>query len=218
MVIVIAEDGTILDGQHRLHAVIAADVSVIFLIVYNADKNCVDTLDTGLTRTSRHIMQIARSEHSKTTAVLTKLLWLHDLVDGNLAPKTCQTEVSNARLLSFYEQNKDMIEEAATVAELGGHHFVKSHMALAYCIIGRKTNYLDKLNLFFDTVKIGANIFEKHPVMTLRTRLFDSRMRARKLSVQETLAAYIRVWNAFVRGKNLTTIRWNASEPMPEVL
>lgn len=54
--------------------------------------------------------------------------------------------------------------------------------------------------------------------MTLRTRLFDSRMRARKLSVQETLAAYIRVWNAFVRGKNLTTIRWNASEPMPEVL
>ena len=216
--IVIAKDGTILDGQHRLWAVIIAGVPVFFLIVYNADKNCIDTLDTGMARTSRHIMQIARSEHSKTAAVLTKLLWLHDLVDGNLTPKTCRTEVSNARLLSFYEQNREMIEEAATVAEHGGHHFVKSHMALAYCIIGRKTNYRDKLGLFFDTIKTGAYITEKHPIMTLRARLFDNRMRARKLSVQETLAAYIRVWNAYVRGKDLTTIRWNASEPMPEVL
>ena len=216
--IVIAEDGTLLDGQNRLLAVIDANIDVDFLVVRNVDKDCIDTLDTGLTRTSRHIMQIAQSEHSKTTAVLTKLLWLHDLVDGNLAPKTCRTEVSNARLLSFYEQNKEMIEEAATVAEHGGHHFVKSHMALAYCIIGRRTNHLDKLDLFFNAVKTGANISEKHPVMTLRARLFDNRMRARKLSVQETLAAYIRVWNAFVRGKNLTTIRWNASEPMPEVL
>ena len=54
--------------------------------------------------------------------------------------------------------------------------------------------------------------------MTLRNRLLENRLGVRSLSVQETLAAYIRVWNAYVRGKDLTTIRWNTSEPIPEVL
>ena len=216
--IVFAKDGTLLDGQKRLHAVIKANVAVEFLVVRNVDKDCVDTLDTGMARTSRHIMQIARSAHSNTAARLTKLLWLHDLMDSDLAPETCQSYVSNACLLNFYDQNKDLIEQAASIAECGGHHFVKSHMALAYCIIKRKTAYRYKLDKFFETVKTGASISEKHPIMTLRARLFDNKFKVRKLSVQETLAAYIRVWNAYVRDKDLTVIRWNASEPMPEVL
>ena len=39
--IVIAEDGTLLDGQHRLWAVIEANVPVQLLIVYNADRKSV---------------------------------------------------------------------------------------------------------------------------------------------------------------------------------
>ena len=215
--IVIAKDGTILDGQHRLWAVITADRPIAFLIVYNADKEDFDTIDTGLTRTSRHIMQIACSAHSSTAAALTKLLWLHDAVDANLAPETCHSHVSNNRLRVFYEDNKRLIEQAASVAE-HKHPFVKSHMALAYCIIFRKTGHLDKLDSFFDALKSATFINPKHPIMTLQSKLFSNKMSSRKLSVQETLAAYIRVWNAFVRGKDLTTIRWNASEPLPEVL
>ena len=127
-------------------------------------------------------------------------------------------EVSNDSLRTFYNERKDMIEYAATIAERGGHHFVKSHMALALCVIGCHTAHRDKVKTFFETLKTGSNIGMKHPIMTLRNRLLENRLGVRSLSVQETLAAYIRVWNAYVRGKDLTTIRWNASEPMPEVL
>ena len=95
---------------------------------------------------------------------------------------------------------------------------LKSHMALAYCVIGKNTAYRYKLKAFFDTLKTGSDIGMKHPIMTLRNRLFENRLGVRSLSVQETLAAYIRVWNAYVRGNDLTVIRWNASEPIPEVL
>ena len=216
--IVIAEDGTLLDGQNRLLAVIDANIDVDFLVVRNVDKDCIDTLDTGMARTSRHVMQIARSEHSNTAARLTKLLWLHDFIDCNLSPETCRTSVSNSCLLNFYDQNTELIEKASEIADRGGHHFVKSDMALAYCIIRRNTAYRYKLDDFFDAIKTGACLSEKHPIMTLRTRLFDNKFKVRKLSVQETLATYIRVWNAYVRDKELTTIRWNVSEPIPEVL
>ena len=216
--IVFAEDGTLLDGQHRLWAITEAKVTVQLLIVYNASKDSIVTLDIGKTRTASNIMQIERSAHSVTAAMLTKLLWLHDFIDGNLSPATCRMDVSNDSLRTFYNERKDMIEYAATIAERGGHHFVKSHMALAYCVIGKNTAYRYKLKAFFDTLKTGSDIGMKHPIMTLRNRLFENRLGVRSLSVQETLAAYIRVWNAYVRGNDLTVIRWNASEPIPEVL
>ena len=216
--IVFSDDGTLLDGQHRLWAVVEADIPIQLLIVYNADKDSIVTLDIGKTRTASNIMQIERSAHSVTAAMLTKLLWLHDFIDGNLSPATCRMEVSNDSLRTFYNERKDMIEYAATIAERGGHHFVKSHMALALCVIGCHTAHRDKVKTFFETLKTGSNIGMKHPIMTLRNRLLENRLGVRSLSVQETLAAYIRVWNAYVRGKDLTTIRWNASEPMPEVL
>ena len=216
--IVFAEDGTLLDGQHRLRALVEAKISIPFLIVYNADKDSIVTFDIGKNRTASNIMQIERSAHSVTAATLTKYLWLHDFIDGNLSPATCRMDVSNINLREFYNNLKDMIELAADVAEHGGHHFVKSHMALAYCIIGRNTAYRYKLKTFFDTLKTGSDIGMKHPIMTLRNRLFENRLGVRTLSVQETLAAYIRAWNAYVRGKDMSTIRWNASEPIPEVL
>ncbi len=216
--IVFADDGTLLDGQHRLWAIVEADVPIQLLIVYNADKDSIVTMDIGKIRTASNIMQIERSAHSVTAAMLTKLLWLHENVDRNLAPKTCRMNVSNDDLRKFYNECKDKIECAANIAEHGAHHFVKSHMALAFCVIGCRTAYHDKLESFFETLKTGSNIGTKHPIMTLRNRLLENRMGVRELSVQETLAAYIRVWNAFVRGKDLTVIRWNATEPMPEVI
>ena len=213
--IVVAEDGTLLDGQHRLWAIIEANVPVKLLIVYNADKDSIVTMDIGKARSASNIMQIEQSAHSVTAATLTKLLWIHDFVDEKLAPMSCCLDVSNTELRNYCSECRDMIEQAADIAE-HKHPFVKSHMALAYCLIGRTTAHRDKMKSFFDALKTGCNIDMKHPIMTLRNRLLDNRLKVRTLSVQETIAAYIRVWNAYVRGKDLTVIRWNSNEPMPE--
>ena len=215
--IVFSDDGTLLDGQHRLWAVVEADIPIQLLIVYNADKDSIVTLDIGKGRSACNILQIEHSAHSATAAMLTKLLWIHDFVDEKLAPMSCRMNVSNTELRNYYNECKDMIEQAADVAE-HKHPFVKSHMALAYCIIGRNTAHRDMLKSFFDALKTGCDIGMKHPIMTLRNRLLDNRLKVRVLSVQETIAAYVRVWNAYVRGKDLTVIRWNPNEPMPEVL
>lgn len=216
--IVFAEDGTLLDGQHRLWAVIDAETPIEFLVVYNAPKSSITTLDIGKTRTARHILQIEHSEHSTTAAMLAKLLWIHDFCDCNLSPENCRKNVSLTILRQFYDERKEMIEQAADLAEHGSHHFVKSYMALAYCLIGIKTEHKEKIYSFFETLKTGASIGEKHPLMTLRTKLLDNRINHRKLSVQETIAGYIRAWNAYVRGKDISVIRWNSSESIPEVL
>ena len=48
-------------------------------------------------------------------------------------------------------------------------------------------------------------------------KLFDNVMSRNKLTARETLAYYIKAWNAFLKGKDLSVFRWNNTEPLPEV-
>ena len=53
--------------------------------------------------------------------------------------------------------------------------------------------------------------------MTLRSKLIDNRISKNKLTVRETLAFYIKAWNAFLKDRDLSVFRWNNSEELPEV-
>jgi hypothetical protein len=51
--IAFAPDGTLLDGQHRLAAIVAADVAVTMLVFWNWDADVFGVLDKGINRTIR---------------------------------------------------------------------------------------------------------------------------------------------------------------------
>ena len=213
--IIVATDGTIIDGQQRLHAVIESGKTIPFLIVYNVKKTSISTVDTGVGRTFRHILQIKGSKHATTAATLTKLAWVYDNFDHELKDFSSNISLRNTVLELYYDENRDLIERAAAVADNGAHHFVKSYMALAYYLFARKSPA--KADEFIYQVKTGANITTKHPAMTLRLRLYDNVTRKVKMSVRETIAIYIKAWNAFIKGNDLSVFRWNSTEPLPEV-
>ena len=213
--IIVATDGTILDGQHRLLAVIESGKTVTFLIVYNVKKDSIATVDSGISRSFRHVLQIKGSKHATTAASLTKIAWIYDNYDSELKDSSGKIVLRNTVLEAYYDENRDRIEQAATVADTGAHHFVKSHMAFCYYLFLRKNPA--KADEFINQIKTGAYITTKHPAMTLRLRLYDNVTRRNKLSLRETVALYIKAWNAFIKGNDLSVFRWNSTEPLPEV-
>lgn len=213
--IIVAEDETILDGQHRLWAVIESGKTVRFLIVYNVKKTSITTVDSGIARTFRHVLQIKGSKHATTAASLTKLAWIYDNYDRELKDGSAKVALRNTVLETYYDENRDRIEQAAAAADVGAHHFVKSHMAFCYYLFLRSNPV--KADEFIKLVKTGETLTTKHPVMSLRLRLFDNITRKTKLSVRETAALYIKAWNAFIKGNDLSVFRWNSTEPLPEV-
>ena len=72
----IAEDGTILDGQHRLWAIIESGVTVTMIVVYNVRKEAVGSIDSGVTRLFHHLLKIKGSQHPTTAAMITKFAWI----------------------------------------------------------------------------------------------------------------------------------------------
>lgn len=213
--IAIAEDGTLLDGQHRLWAVIESGLPIVFLVAYNVKKCVMPTINQGKIRYLSDVLNIKGSPRWRTAAAITKLAWIYDNFDSELHPASCKSSVQNIVLENYYDQNKALIEHVTETVSGGKHHFVMSSMGLAYLLFMRA--HPRKAEEFITMLKTGENLHTQHPVMALRMKLISNLMNKQKLSVRETLAYYIKAWNAYVKGKNLSIFRWNNTLPLPEV-
>lgn len=213
--IAFAKDGTLLDGQHRLWAVIESGLPIVFLVAYNVKKNVMPTINQGKVRHLADVLNIKGSPRWRTAAAITKLAWIYDHFDSELPPASCKSSIQNVVLEHYYDQNKALIEHVTELVSSSKHHFVMSHMGLAYLLFMRAHSH--KAEEFITMLKTGENLHAKHPVMTLRMKLINNLMNKQKLSVRETLAYYIKAWNAFIKGKNLSAFRWNNTLPIPEV-
>ena len=54
----IAPDGLLLNGQHRLHAIIRANVRLKFVVIRNVDPAAQDVMDTGGTRSPGDVLTL----------------------------------------------------------------------------------------------------------------------------------------------------------------
>lgn len=62
--IVIAKDGTVLNGQHRLTAIIRSGITVSMHVLYNAEIESQDIMDTGKPRTLSNVLSIRGEDYT----------------------------------------------------------------------------------------------------------------------------------------------------------
>lgn len=100
----ISEDGEIVDGQHRLAALVKFGQPVKMSIVFNCPKEIFGVIDQGYKRNLNQIAAMAGKRFSRTwnVAALNTLLWRHDrltsLHSNTWSPDDC------LYLLDKYEQ------------------------------------------------------------------------------------------------------------------
>lgn len=85
--IIMDDNAVVIDGQHRLHAVIQSGATVAFLIVEGVPRERARTIDQGLSRTIAHSMQMGG--HKNAVLVVAAARSLHDL-RANVDPR-CET-------------------------------------------------------------------------------------------------------------------------------
>lgn len=75
--IAIADDGRIIDGQHRLTAIRDAGMPVAVWIFWDADPSTFDALDQGKKRSGNDIWQLG-GHSGKNIAAIAKLVWCYE--------------------------------------------------------------------------------------------------------------------------------------------
>ena len=219
----------VLNGMHRLLALIEADVTLQFLVVFEPTNDVFGTYDTGLTRTAGQIMGLAIGfENSQAISVMAnailhyerhpKELWLSTLVDKDEAADWAKLQ-HQARL---HQCVRDYHALRAQLGFLG--HWYSALDWLVHAYSPNASRWLE----FHEALVHGNNLQSDDPRLMLRNQLMrsgrsgnNSRGGNDRWNRQMELAVGIKAWNLFSTGttKQILVFRQNEVERsgMPKI-
>lgn len=113
--IIIAENEDVLDGQHRLMAVIEAGQPIKTLVVYGINAEAFSTIDTGAVRTGADALCLHFTEYTQGTvkAVATAVQWVQMLERGSVHHGI--RKISNTDVIEYAKQHLSLFAHAETL-------------------------------------------------------------------------------------------------------
>jgi hypothetical protein len=108
-------NGVLVDGQHRLAAVIEADQPVEMTIFTEVPEGAFDVLDTGKRRTAADVLAIEGEKNSILLAAMVRIVWLYqNRPDLNWSGGAAG--VSNHQIVQTLEQHPKMRDSSASAS------------------------------------------------------------------------------------------------------
>lgn len=203
----IAEDGQLLDGQHRLTAIAQGKLAVEILVVRGLPKDAISTIDTGKVRSpGDHLRVQGFTNDPFTLAAASKVVMAFES-DGKYSFKT--QKMSPTEIIDWVEGHKDIEFSLKRVPQSIGVLMPRS-VAVGLHYVFSLVNQ-EKAELFFDYVATGNNLSAGHPVLALRARLIAMQQKGRgNASRRQVVSYFVQSFKAFVEGKPLQHVTYNA--------
>lgn len=196
-------DGVLIDGQHRLEAVVKAGVGVYMVVVFNVDRAAMGVIDTGAARTFADSLRgLQISNRNDVAAVVRRVsVWER----GNRMGKGGDNPTHEELQERFAADPQAFVTAAARGVDCSKARICSAGAASTAFYLFSRIN-AEEAHQFFDKLLTGANLAPKEAILTVRERLIRSRRpggRDDRLDVPEQLALLIRGWNAFREKRTL---------------
>ncbi len=101
--ICISPDGQLLNGQHRLKAVVNSGCTIVLLIARNIPAEAMANMDSGAARTAGDVLSLKHERNGPLLAAVAKQALL--VLDGRIYQDNKQQAVSHGELAEFVEKN-----------------------------------------------------------------------------------------------------------------
>lgn len=205
--IVFNGDGTLLDGQHRLAAIIEAGTPVPITVVRGVAKSAMPTIDANVARTASDAINLTGASYAHRIAAAARMLIT--LKEGR---NVSQRKMSNSEILEFLNKHP-MLAEAA--AESDAARVMPGSIVAAWFYLAK---YVSKMPMeaeeALSVLVSGAPKYQNDPIHIYRERIIKmpAGMKShhkQRLFLTWTLAA---AWNDFLAGEQATICRVRQSE------
>lgn len=223
----IADDGTILDGQHRLWGIVESGVTLRLLVVRGVDKNSFTTIDSGKKRTTGDVCSIAGIKDPNNAAAAAAVVWAYKrkkiVPNGPIRAR----DFLRSDLVKFCMEHAEALQASTRVARSNGcgklcsggvmiaMHYLFTHESKA-------SSREEQADLFF--TQLGGGVFdarvsppESHPIRVLREKLIDNRSSLSKMPSGAMAALIIKAWNGYVAAKPSKLLRVKKDEAFPVI-
>lgn len=204
--IIVANDGSLNDGQHRLLAVIAANRNIRTAIMFGATRESRMTVDMGQSRVTADVLHMNGVKNTTATGATSRLLLMYDqgiFHDSGATSEKIVEILTKQRIVDFYKAHGPRIDYS--VAETCNVPFFKkggvSAWAAAHFLINSKD--MIAADIFFKRAGSGESLERGNPILTLRQHILETASTG--LRPTHRLEIILRYWNAW--RENKTTIR-----------
>ncbi|MFJ6315288.1 hypothetical protein ACIQJW_04345 [Streptomyces californicus] len=214
------ETGSLLDGQHRLHAIVEAGIPVQMYVFHGLPREIFPVLDTGKPRSGADTLLSTGAKHRPLLSSTIRHVTLFNTMP-NEPWRGSRAHVSNDRILSAYNADRDRYTEAVVVSrELSAHLFASPTAVAASYFVTTYAAPAANLDDWVSGLKSGASLEEGDARLALREVPRETQKRGprRRMTMQDQMAIYIKAWNAWVdpqRAGELHLRRLRKGEKMP---
>jgi hypothetical protein len=211
--IALSPDGVILNGQHRLAAVVKSGATVRMLFGLNIPAAAQETMDAGRKRTFANTLSLRGEENYAGVAAVTRLVWAWEKGE-RLEP--LRVTPTGAQLSETIDRYPAIRRSAAVGNGFRSSGLPVSPSALGLCHWLFSTVDDASSRHFFGRLVDGANLGADDPINVLRRTLINQRTAKTTMRPRIAIAFVIKAWNAHRDGRTLRFLRLQLAGDNPE--
>lgn len=208
------EGGSLIDGQHRLTAVIKSGVTIDAWVLRGLGLDAFDTIDRGHVRTNGDVLARRGEKHYNVVASCSAI-WFRYFSGGTIEGGSVGWTPRPDQLDQILNEHGDIIRRAADFAVKNKTPYLPaSETAFCFAI----TSYIwgtKKAAEFWGPVLTADGLKSGTPAYVLHKRLADSLCGSTRLRRKSRLAMCVKAFNAHVGGTRIKCLKHVDGEEFP---
>ena len=206
--------GNLLDGQHRLHAVVATGATVPSVVVRGLPSEVFTLIDTNnrIRTLADNLAIVGNAESARLAAALTLLR--HIEVGRN------SRRESHEVMLGYAADHPDLPASVRAWGRSSGkvaaiRKLITPSAAMVAHYLTAKIDE-DDAAWFIEALFVGENLPQRHPVFALRSQLIREMSEETRAHARwRQYALYVLAWNAHRKGRTPRRYKWASGDAFP---
>lgn len=212
-----AKNGALLNGQHRLSAIVKSGRDIQTMVIRGCDESAFVTYDSGRLRQGSDIFAIKGiNNYSYVSCIATKVLALKQnatIISQNKDKgRSLPKKYSKTEILGEYYTSPGLYQEFYSFMRSLHNKFkimrVIEAAAIGVFLIKCKGYTKKRVQRFFESLFLGENIGNE-TIITYREKIIRDRLSSSVMTSEMKQQLLIKAWNYYVTGKSRKYLTWD---------
>jgi hypothetical protein len=207
--------GPLLDGQHRLSAIVTADTVVRMLVVTNLDDSTQEVMDTGAKRVLGDVLKLRGEPYSVALAATLMRVYQWEKGYRKNLKSAGGARPTHRQLLEVLDRHPELrrsVEIGDRVRKTG--RLTSSTVGLCHWLFNRIDD--GDCAYFFARLADGAKLDTDDPIYALRRVLENFAADRGRPDEAIVTALVIKAWNAYREGRAVNVLAYRPGGARPE--
>ena len=226
----ISDKNTLIDGQHRLAAVVKSGKEIMFNVAYNVPFQSFVNYDSVRSRGLCDVFAIENILNYKSiSAIISKynalslgqIAYLGFGSSNQSGGIKKRVKFTNIEALNLYNSKKELFQEIQHISDRCYGRiklFPASQVgAFMYYLIVDKKHNKEKVFSFFTQLFFNENV-ENKSIYNLREKLINGSIGQFRMVPKLKYIYLVKCWNAYIKGKEIKIYSFSENELMPEFI